>query len=303
MATWRVGVALALVLSSATAWAEPDEMAPVAIDDVRGTWGVALSMRAGVATTPLASNSFAEAKGHAVVTVLSAYAAVTPPVWIGLQVPLVAASVAQPAGSYLDEAAWGAPRIFAAIQWDRPLRETMSLRTTMRFSAGAPFAEHGPAGWLLENRALSIANAVEGWLGPELYTPGAVPLEATLRLDLATMPWIVSGGVKLPLTLRVSDADLSPERTRKVGFSPTIEAIVAHWRKRFGLSLGTYLVTQVLRIDDAPRPGSRLQLVVRPEVAWRLGENMLLAADVIVPLGGALGGATFGLGVHVAASF
>src|SRR5262245_33672290 len=119
MAAWRVTVALALVLSSATASADPDDLPPVEIDDLGGVAGAALSMRAGVATAPLASTSLGEAKGQAIVGVLSAFTAIAHPLWIGVQLPLVGASVAQPANSYLDDAAWGTPRAFATMQWDQ----------------------------------------------------------------------------------------------------------------------------------------------------------------------------------------
>lgn len=286
--------------------AEPEPALPIGSQDSLGRAGLALHQRIGEAIAPFHATAFPQASsrdGQAATSVFTGYFQPAADLWIGVRVPIAAVAVEQPAGAHIDEAAWGNPELYGehrSLRWsDARLR----LFSAARVSVGLPLAEHGPAGSLMQSRALAVADALQGWADQELFTPGVFPLAASGRLDLALSRWVFSAGAKLPLFIRVSDADLPEESTTNaVGFAPLVEARASVWPWRsVGLSLGGHAVFNALPVTEPP-PGADspgvVQLVVEPRLLFAIRSHFLLTVDAVIPAGGALGGNTAAFGMH-----
>lgn len=265
--------------------------------------GVALLMRFGVTDAPFYSAELPEVKGHALVALLSGYARVGGDYAVGLRVPLSGASVAQPAGVYVDEAAWGNPELWAERRWSFSVGGGLRLRATGRFAVGTPLADRGPAGSLLENRALEIASALEGYREQELYLPGVLPLAASAQVELCSSRWAAVASVKLPLLIRVSDAGYSDRSTlHPLGTAPVLGLQGTAWvTPRFGISVAGHLVINAVPpVEPARAAGgsSVVQVVLAPALQVGLGAHVLLRVDVVAPVAGPLGGTTFAGGLH-----
>ena len=311
------GLALALALSGQISVAraqdrEPrsDPAPPLLVGDegALGRAGLAVHQRIGEVTTPFYTTAFPQASardGQATTTVIAGHLQLAPALWIGVRVPIAATRVEQPAGAHLDEAAWGNPELYGEHHTAFGSPDRVHLRSTARLALGLPVAEHGPASSLMENRALAIADALEGWAERELFTPGVLPVTASGRLDLVRSPWVFSAGAKLPLLVRVSEADLSEESTtRALGFAPLVEARATVWPWRsFGASLGGHAVIDAIAATEPARrvgPTGIVQLVLEPRLLFPIRSHFLLIADFVVPVGGPLGGGTnFAFGLHV----
>ena len=101
-----VAFVAALILGAKIALAEP------AIDSkLRPAGQLELGAHFGVATVPFDVTTLRQAKGQAFVLLAGARYALTDPLSLELRAPLVLGSVAQPAGSYVDAAAWGNPEL------------------------------------------------------------------------------------------------------------------------------------------------------------------------------------------------
>lgn len=271
--------------------------------DAAGAAGVALRSRFGAASAPFAAPSFPAVKGFGVASTLSAYARVGHELWFGARVAGVTASVEQPAGSYLREAAWANPELWI----ERRLRPSPLVRINLKASAGLPFAESGPARALFENRALAAGSALEAGLEQGAFTPGVVPVGVAGRVDFITSPWVVSAGVRLPAFVRHSDAGLPDgARTHAFGFAPSATLRAAYWLGRhFGLSLAGHLVVDVARVADPARGAERdgrVQPAVEAGLHIPIGERLYVGGEGGGPLGGARRG-TFALGLNAGVRF
>jgi hypothetical protein len=271
--------------------------------DAAGAAGVALRSRFGVASAPFAAPSFPTVKGFGVASTLSAYARVGDDLWFGARVAGVTASVEQPAGSYLREAAWANPELWI----ERHARLSPFVRVNLKASAGLPFAESGPARALFENRALAAGSALEAGLEQGAFTPGVVPIGVAGRVDFIKAPWVASVGVRLPAFVRHSDAGLPDgARARAFGFAPSAMLRAAYWPGRhFGLSLAGHLVVDVARVADPARGGERdgrVQPVVEAGLHVPVGERLYVGVEGGGPVGGALRG-TFALGLNAGVRF
>jgi hypothetical protein len=257
----------------------------------------------GVATAPFEARSLPEAKGQALAFVTEGWLRVDGLGWVGLRVPAVAGSMAQPAGSYIDEAAWGNPEVRAAARAVLVDRERLSLRLTVGGGVGVPVAEHAAS--LLPNRVLAIANGARGFADPELFRPGRLPLTPFAQLDATTGRWRVIGLLKVPLLLRLTDADLpsGESRSRAVGLAAVarVEGRVAITRA-FGLSLSTQLFVDALPAVAHVRETSPLQLLLRGGPFFAIADRVSIAVDVQAPVGGALGGSTVAAGIRLGAA-
>jgi hypothetical protein len=244
----------------------------------------------GLATAPFAVGALPEAKGQALSFLVGGERHLTGSLWLGLRLPLVVASVEQPAGSYVDATAWGNP----------------SLRLTARGDArrlgpfvGAPLARHARS--LLPNRALAIADGIEGQTDPGLFTPGVLPVTGFAQVTFDSPRWRLSSALELPLLLRVSDADLPPgdARTRALGFIPVLAvegaAIVA---RGFGVALAASVALDLRRPVAEVHDPSLAQFLVRASPFFRLGPQGVLLVDLQAPVGGARGGTSAALGLR-----
>jgi len=315
----RLALALGLALLEQVSVARAQDQAPrvdpappllVGDEDALGRAGLSVHQRIGEGMAPFYTTAFPTASardGEAATTVIAGRVQLEPELWIGVRVPVVATRVEQPAGVRLDEAAWGNPELYGEHQRVFGPPDRLHLRSIARLALGLPLAEHGTASSLMENRALAIADALAGWGERELYTPGVLPVTASGRVDVVLSPWVFSAGAKLPILVRVSDADLPEETTKRaLGFAPLVEARATVWPWRsFGASLGGHVVIDALAAAEAPRrvgSGGIVQPVLEPRLLVPIHSHFLLVADFVVPLGGPLGGGTnLAFGLHLLA--
>jgi len=257
-----------------------------------------------VASAPFDVRTLSEAKGQALSFVTDAWYELQRETWLGLRLPLVAASVRQPAGSYLDETAWGNPELRLARRFSLNRRSETALELTLGGGVGIPLAEHDRS--LMPNRALAIANAGEGFAEPELFTPGALPLTPFVRLDYTSRGFRALTLLKLPALFRVSDADLPAIQSEPHAFAlSSVLALEAgyNFTRRLGLALAAQLAVEVLPPSDHVRSVPAWQLMLRGSPYFELGERITVLIDVQAPVGGALGGTTFAVGSRAALQF
>jgi hypothetical protein len=303
--------ALVLLWPGAVAAAEPDARAAqveatepsiVLVEhDAPGVVGGHLDVHGGATTAPFAAPSLREVSGHAIVAVAGGYGRVAGPIWIGARLPLVLGSVRQPAGSYVDEAAWGNPEAFAEHRLQLR-RRSVRLSAATRLSIGAPLAGAGSDEGLLERRSLAIADALHGWSERALFAPATWPVTVSTRVTVDAGRWSAQASAKAPFFFRVADP---PHRSgidaAGVGFTPSLGLAGAAWVTRgFGVSLATHLVVDAvppLAWQDDPSP---LQLSLQPGLHLRLGTHAWVRAELLAPIAGALAGDTLGGGLGVA---
>ena len=247
----------------------------------------------GVATAPFYSDNLPEATGHGAVFVARGSWHASNDFGFGVAVPAVSINVRQPAGSYVNEAALGNPLLWAERRW-----KFEPFEGWLRFGVGVPLAEFGPDRLLYENRALAIADAIGGWHDRELFAAGLVPAPLTLGGALDHGMLEIDAVLKLVPMLRIHDASLESDKAHAFAFFALagMRAMVRPlgW---FGAGVHAHLA-----IDAAPQASSprerTLQPVLRPELEFRVGEHFELRADVAIPIAGALGGESVGVGIH-----
>jgi hypothetical protein len=258
----------------------------------------------GVASAPFDLRTLSEAKGQAFSFTSDAWYELRAETWIGLRLPLVAASVRQPAGSYLDEAAWGNLELRFAQRFTLMQERARALRLTLGGGIGIPLAEHDSS--LMPNRALAIANAAQGFAEPELFTPGELPFTPFAQTDFTSGHFRALALLKLPVLLRVSDADLPPTQSNphRLALTPVLQIEARYSLSRhFGVAFAPQLTLDALPPSEHLRHVPALQLLVRAGPYFELGNRGTLALDLQAPIAGSLGGSTVALGVRSAIRF
>jgi hypothetical protein len=285
-------------------------MAPSAIASPLGSemapGGVALEAEAhfGVTTAPFDVSNLSQAKGHAFVFHAAARYALSEPLTFELGAPLVLASVAQPAGSYVDTAALGNPQLGARYRFSRLARVSSTLSLAAGLRLGAPLASHGPD--LMPNRALAIADGVEGRGSPEWFTPGVVPWTASCDGRWAFRRWSFDAELSLPVLLRVSRADLPGEtaRTRPLGLASVLELQASYRLSRLlSLAAGLQLFFDIVSVQSHMADASSVQDFERLSLLVQLGQQSALAIDVRGAAAGELGGTTVAGGLRLQVGF
>jgi hypothetical protein len=285
-----------LVCAARTAFAVP------AIDSDLAPRGGELQAQAhfGVATTPFDVTTLGEAKGHAFVLLAGARQALSGPLSLELRTPLVLGSVAQPAGSYVDAAAVGNPQLGARYRFVERRAGDSALALSAALEVGAPVASHGED--LMANRVLAIADGIEGRGHPEWFTPGVLPITASAALRWASPRWSLAAELRLPLLVRVSEAQLpgAASNTRSIGFA-AVAAVEARYRLSQRLSLAP---AAHLFVDISPAvqhaPGiSRLQDFERLSLHIHFGSSATLIVDLQTAIGGELAGAAVAGGLRL----
>jgi hypothetical protein len=287
LAIASVGVALA----TARAAAEPLEA-----DSANA---IQANVHFGLATAPFDVMPLPEAKGQAVTFLASGRYLLRPEVAIEIRVPIVLASLAQPAGSYVDRAAIGNPQLGASYRWRLRRLADEELAASAGVDLGVPIATHDGA--LLSNRALAIANGVDGLARPELYTPGTLPITCFAEVRWVWRPWQLGVAARVPLLVRTSDADLpsSMARTRAVGVGGVLA--VEGWRRmsrRLALASTAQLFVDGVPSAEHVRAVSRVQDLERVSLHIAIGARATLVVDVQTAFGGALGGSMLGVGLR-----
>jgi hypothetical protein len=286
---------LASLVSSARAQAHPEPRVSLALDT-----------RFGVTHPPFYSERFPSQRGHGFVAKLAGTYRLDSIHQVGALFPAALVSLAQPAGSYVDKATWGNASLFLVQTHTLRTERVRNLRWLDRIDLSLPIAEHGPSDSLYANRALAVASALEGWRDPELFLPGRLSLVATGGVEFAVSRFLFQAGLKLPLLFRVSRAGL-PESARdhRVGFTPIAHTLVGvralSWLEVRAI---TDLVINAFPAVEQARGQTRpAQLVVEPELLFRLTGELQLATTFMLPVAGALGGSTYAGSASLRASW
>jgi hypothetical protein len=293
-------LALALTFATSNALAEP------AIDPHLAPGGGQIEAQAhfGVATSPFDVTALPEAKGQAFVLVAAGRYALSKPLSLELHAPLVLGSVAQPAGSYVDAAAFANPQLGARYRFVERQSGQATLALGGALELGAPLASH--ADNLMPNRVLAIADGIEGRAHPEWFTPGVVPLTASGALRWAAATWSVETELRLPLLVRISEADLPSEttNTKTLGFA-AVAAVEARYRlsRRFSLAAATHLFFDIAPAAAHVRDVSRLQDFERLSLHVHFGSRAALLVDVQTAIAGELGGSMVAGGLRGGVNF
>ena len=292
----RTIVALASVfLTTTSAFAEP------MIDPALAPGGGQLEAQAhfGVATTPFDVTALPEAKGQAFVLVAAGRYAISEPLSLELHAPLVLGSVAQPAGSYVDATALANLQLGARYRFVQTHSGRAVVALAAAIELGAPLASHAEN--LMPNRALAIADGIEGRAHPEWFTPGVAPITASGALRWAVAAWNLEADLRLPLLVRVSEADLpsATTNTKPLGFA-VVAGMAARYRlsRRFSLAAATHLFFDVAPAVAHVRDISRLQDFERLSLHVHFASRAALVVDVQTAAAGELGGSTVAGGLR-----
>jgi hypothetical protein len=292
--------ALAVTFAAGNASAEP----ALAADLAPGGGQSEAQAHFGVATSPFGVTALPEAKGQAFVLIAAARYAVSKPFSFELRAPLVLGSVAQPAGSYVDAAALGNPQFGARYRiMERHWGKT-ALELAGAIQLGAPLATHAEN--LMPNRVLAIADGVEGRAHPEWFTPGVVPITASFALRWAASVWSVETELRLPLLVRVSEADLpsATTSTRALALG-AVASVEGRYRlsRRFSLTAATQLFFDIAPAVAHVRDVSPMQDLERFSLHVHLGSRAALVVDLQTAMAGALGGSMVAGGLRAAVNF
>lgn len=269
--------------------------------------GAAVELRIGSVRAPFFAEALPEVVSdyQAYAIVLGAHHEIE--TWrMSARLPLATSSIEQPAGSYVAEYTLGNPEL--GLEHELSQQRTADVdgvfpTTRVRVALGLPLAGSGPATTLVRNRVVAASNAVLGWRQPELYTPGVIPITPALSLGVERPPWRVELDLKVPLLLRLHDAEL-PETTRTRPAGALAVLGVDGWlRPLRWVAVGAradVVATLVPLVDPARDVGrsGRLQLSGGPCLSFMLAQGLVLQLDVALALGGPLAG-TGGLGMQL----
>ncbi len=269
--------------------------------DAPTTAGASLRLRAGITAAPFVTAEHPETGSGGAVFVLSGYERISTARWVGARIPLAWISVVQPAGSYVQETAFGNLELFIGDRRQVGRMGTWALEVTTRLGAAVPTAQSGTAGGLMKNRALVVADSLEGFRDHELFVPGIVPVVAFGQLAITSGRWSANVNAKLPVLLRVSDADLpAASKPQPVGFTPVVGLQGTGWvSQRLGFSMESHAFLDVAPVATGVVEPASGHLVIEPALLWRIGMHALVRADVLVPFAGPLAGTTYAGGLYV----
>jgi hypothetical protein len=262
---------------------------------------VMVDARIGQSTAPYSTAAFPETSGYGAVLIGAARYRKAERWQLGLRVPLVLMRIEQPAGALYAEAAWANPELSVALE--RPWLELDGWRLSLQTSlaVGVPLAQHDSA--QLAGRALRLANALEGFSEPGLYTPGVLPLTPAGRVGLQSPRWKVAASLALPLLFRVSNADLPAEsEPRSFALTPII-GLDARLRVLRWLWVGIAPRLTVQAVPPVEDHAAPLQLLAAGHVDANLGEHLSVSALLQAPIAGPLGGSTISSGLRLGLAF
>jgi hypothetical protein len=270
------------------------EMAP-RTDMIEGPRGLHLASRFGFATVPLEHETLRRARGHGFTLLLGGRLSLAG-VTLGMTLPLVVVSVAQPAGAFVDGSALGNLELFAERSHAFAPRDDRLAALTTRLSLTLPVAAVGAGDLLLANRALAVASALDGWSRQELYAPRTLGVGLSVVAAAAAGRWALSVEARLPVVVRLGSAErVVGWSARTLALAPAAAATGRLWvTTRLGFSLSAQAVAN---LDGPTAPGVLWQLALRPALLWRIGAQGALAVDLLAPIGGPLGGKTLALGL------
>jgi len=261
------------------------------------------SVRFAVAHAPFFTEAFPVLDAQGALFTLAARYSLSPKWSLGARLPLAAVSVRQPAGSYLDEAAWANPTLSVTRWFEAAGTARRAQAAWLGVDVGVPLAEHGPAAALLENRALEAANAAEAYLSPESYLPATLPFVLRAGARWQDAPWSAAGELAVPLLVRLGDADLSADaREHRLGLWPRVQVSGALQALRWlRLSLGANTAIAATHVVEPWREVSRVQASLRAGLSFRFSKRLELGVTFLAPVAGALGGEVYSGGLTLEA--
>ncbi len=300
MSSRIAGVLAVLGFTARTALAEPAVQPELAA----GGGQVEAQAHFGVATTPFDVSALPEAKGQAFVLGAAGRYALSEPLSLELHVPVVLGSVAQPAGSYVDAAALGNPQLGASYRFFARGSGHSALALAGAVEVGVPLASHAEN--LMPNRLLAIADGIEGRGHPEWFTPGVTPITVSSALRWGSAPWSLEAELRLPLFVRVSEADLpsASTNTKRVGFA-TIAGVEARYRlsRRLSLATAAHLFFDVAPSAAHVRDVSPVQDFERLSLHVHFGSTAAMVVDLQTAIAGELGGTMVAGGLRGVVNF
>jgi hypothetical protein len=187
-----------------------------------------VSSRFGIASAPLEHETLHHAHGHGATLVLGGQLTLAR-VTLGAELPLVVASVAQPAGAFVDRSAVANPELFASWSSVRP-REALVLTSTLRMSLTLPLAAWDPSDVLLTNRALAIGDALEGWSRQDRYAPRRLGAAASVETAAVAGWWALGARARVPVLVRTGALEqVEGWSTGPVALAPAAAAFGRVW--------------------------------------------------------------------------
>jgi hypothetical protein len=274
---------------------------PITFEDP-DRYSLSVRARFGVATAPFFTRALPVVRGHGVSLRLSAAYRLSSDSLLGVEAPpVVLASVAQPAQSYVDTLSWGNPRFSLSQRAELWNDARIRFLGVASAALGAPIARHGPAGSLFGLRALQLASAFDALRDQDLYTSGILPLAVGYATLLEQGHWSLELNLRVPLLLRLSRAGLPEDaKPRLVGLTPSLH-LVARLRtvRWLEVSLAADTVFDVLAPVASERPSAKTQLALAPILSFSLHRTLRLRTDFLLPLGGVLGGRAYSAGLQL----
>jgi hypothetical protein len=291
--------AVGMLLSANVRAVEHAWPAPPHAEEAEKRVSLSISNRAGLVQAPFVTTAFPEVSGFAMVLTGTAAVRLSPVGWLRLRVPVSFVRLDFPAKAQVAETALGN----LELGLEHGFEVQPSTRLAFLAAVLAPSAEHGPNGALLNNRALSLASALNGGKDSALLTPGVSGLRLGASVEHSLGPFAFRASIDLPVLVRLSRASLPPDtETHRIGILPALDLRAAYWvTPWFGASLGGVLITEPLRVQEPARERDRkrrLQPVVEPGLHVRLGGHVALGLDASLPVGGTLGGNAWSIGLH-----
>ena len=289
---------LVLLLSASAHATEHDWPASPRTKDADHRLSLSLTNRAGLAQAPFVTTAFPEVSGFATVLTPAVAYRLSTMGWLRARLPISYVRLDLPARAQIGEAALGN----LELGLEHPFELGASTHLGLVAALLAPTAAHGPEGSLLNNRALALANALNGGKDSALLTPGVTGLRLGASIEHSVAPFDFRAALNLPLLFRLSEASL-PEatETHPIGFLPTLELEAAWWVTAwFGASLGAALMTEPARVSEPALErdrSQRLQPILKPSLHFQLGHHVALALDASLPVAGALGGDAWSTGL------
>ena len=249
---------------------------------------VSLESRMGLAETPFPSVQAHEISGVLTSLLLEGEAQVAPALLVRLRLPLVLASVDEPAGAARAETVWGNPE--GAVLWRARATPTWALLGRLGLAVPLPGGDAALARRPLDNQALLLASAQRGYHEQELYAPGRVSLTPSARVGAARGRLEAFGELRLPFMIAVARGDSDPQTKVRALAVATVAAAgvaVSWWRLRAGVApwLTVDLLPAAEIRGDAPR---RWTVTVDPDVAIRISDHLAAALRTTIPVAGAL---------------
>ncbi len=292
-------IALVMLLGANGRAAEHDWPAPPRAKALEERLSLSLSNRAGIAEAPFVTTAFPLVSGFGMVLTGTAAVELSSVGWLRFRLPISFAWLDYPAGAQVLETALGN----LELGLEHPFDASPATRAFLLAAILAPSAEHGSKTALLDNRALALGSALSGGQDSPLLTPGVTGLRLGASVEHSERPFEFRASLDVPLLLRISDASLPDEsETHPIGILPAVDLEAAWWiTSWFGASLGGALITEPLRVQEPALErdrNQRLQPVVEPGLHFQLGQHIALGLDGSVPVGGALGGDAWSIGLH-----